>query len=359
MIDNDRNSDEFMNDPLRGHAREERASGSEALDEHYRLILDNADDVIWLWDLRIRKYLYVSPSAVKLFGYTAGEMMGFPLSHVIPEESMWLVREELPARIMAMESGDDTARTRTYDVDVVCSDGSQVPAEIVTTFLSDDRGRVIYVHGVTRNETRKRNAENLLRQSEERYRSIFQNSLAVLYLIDPDDGSIVDANPAAARFYGYSMETLKTMNISQINIAGRETIDEALKTSGKKKGYIYHFRHRLAGGEIKSVEVAGSPIRIGTKIYLYTIVNDITERKKAEEDRERLITELTEALSRIKTLSGMLPICSSCKKIRDDRGYWNQIESYIRDHSDAEFTHGLCPDCIKRLYPGIRGTDSA
>ncbi|MBA4389773.1 MAG: response regulator [Syntrophus sp. (in: bacteria)] len=62
-------------------------------------------------------------------------------------------------------------------------------------------------------------------------------------------------------------------------------------------------------------------------------------------------TELKEALAKIKTLSGLIPICASCKKIRDDKGYWNQLEVYIRDHSDAEFSHGYCPECIKKLYP--------
>ncbi len=75
------------------------------------------------------------------------------------------------------------------------------------------------------------------------------------------------------------------------------------------------------------------------------------EKRQAEEAREKLIRELREALARIKTLSGMLPICMSCKKIRDDKGYWNQIEAYISEHSEAEFSHGLCPECAKKLYP--------
>jgi hypothetical protein len=66
-----------------------------------------------------------------------------------------------------------------------------------------------------------------------------------------------------------------------------------------------------------------------------------------------LIRELQEALTMVKLLSGLLPICASCKKIRDDKGYWTQIESYIRDHSEAEFSHGICPDCLKKLYPEI------
>ncbi len=70
--------------------------------------------------------------------------------------------------------------------------------------------------------------------------------------------------------------------------------------------------------------------------------------------KEKLVSELQSALAKVKTLSGLLPICSSCKKIRDDTGYWNQIESYIRARSEAEFTHSICPNCSKTLYPGLR-----
>jgi PAS domain S-box-containing protein len=84
------------------------------------------------------------------------------------------------------------------------------------------------------------------------------------------------------------------------------------------------------------------------------ISKDITERKRAEADRERTIQELKAALAQVRTLSGLLPICASCKKIRDDQGYWTQIECYIRDHSMADFSHGLCPECVDGLYPEIR-----
>ncbi|MGO9612439.1 MAG: PAS domain-containing protein [Dissulfurispiraceae bacterium] len=81
------------------------------------------------------------------------------------------------------------------------------------------------------------------------------------------------------------------------------------------------------------------------------VFSDITERKRLEAEREKLIVDLQEALSQVKQLSGLLPICSSCKKIRDDKGYWKQIEAYISDHSDALFTHAICPECGKQLYP--------
>ena len=73
--------------------------------------------------------------------------------------------------------------------------------------------------------------------------------------------------------------------------------------------------------------------------------------KQTDEEKSKVIKELQTALERVKTLSGMLPICASCKKIRDDRGYWNRIEAYIEKHSEAEFSHGICPECARKLYP--------
>ena len=76
-----------------------------------------------------------------------------------------------------------------------------------------------------------------------------------------------------------------------------------------------------------------------------------TESETLRIELEDTIDHLNELLSKVKTLSGMLPICASCKKIRDDKGYWNQIESYIQEHSDADFSHSLCPECAVKLYP--------
>ena len=78
---------------------------------------------------------------------------------------------------------------------------------------------------------------------------------------------------------------------------------------------------------------------------------NLDERIKAEKQREKVIDELKAALAEVKQLSGLLPICSHCKKIRDDEGYWNQIESYITKHSDAKFSHGICQECLKKYYP--------
>lgn len=82
------------------------------------------------------------------------------------------------------------------------------------------------------------------------------------------------------------------------------------------------------------------------------LVRDITELKAVELERERLIAELQGASATLRKLTGLLPICAGCKSIRNDRGYWEQVEHYIEAHSEAHFSHGLCPECIARLYPG-------
>lgn len=94
-------------------------------------------------------------------------------------------------------------------------------------------------------------------------------------------------------------------------------------------------------------------------------LTDVSKEMELEARCERLIDHLRQSLSRIKTLEGLLPICAACKKVRDDKGYWNRIEDYIHNHTQARFSHGICPDCAQRLYPElyaegtIRDNDSA
>jgi hypothetical protein len=106
-------------------------------------------------------------------------------------------------------------------------------------------------------------------------------------------------------------------------------------------GFVTNIRRRLRlqNEEIRKAHEA-------TKI-------EIEERKRAQVEKDKLIVEFQEALKKVRTLGGLIPICSSCKKIRDDQGYWSQIESYIRMHSGAEFSHGICPECAKKLYPDL------
>ncbi len=125
----------------------------------------------------------------------------------------------------------------------------------------------------------------------------------------------------------------------------------ALRRYGHKSTYEVEITR--PDGRQRTILLTAAPRteRDGCFAGTFGIFRDVTERKHAEQERERLIAELQEALSQVKTLHGLLPICANCKKVRDDGGYWHMVETYVRDHSNAEFTHTLCPDCIAKLYP--------
>ena len=108
--------------------------------------------------------------------------------------------------------------------------------------------------------------------------------------------------------------------------------------------------HRKAM-EVEESQTKLSELNNKLIVVNHNLENEIIERNDAEEDKSRLIIDLQRALAQVKTLSGLIPICSSCKKIRDDRGFWQQVEVYVRDHSEAEFSHSICPDCLRSLYP--------
>jgi hypothetical protein len=115
-------------------------------------------------------------------------------------------------------------------------------------------------------------------------------------------------------------------------------------------------------GTIRDGLFSGEIIESQGKRYFLTVMIDITERKQAEAELEKTIQELQSAIEQIKTLKGLVPICAWCKKIRNDKGYWEQVESYVSRHTEAAFSHGICPDCAKKLYPEFfkeKGSDIA
>jgi PAS domain S-box-containing protein len=129
--------------------------------------------------------------------------------------------------------------------------------------------------------TQRKKAETAFHHSEKRFRTLFELNTAVMILLDPETGNIIDANPSAAEFYGYSLETLRSMNINQINQLPVENVTGALDAA-KKGGNNFIFPHKIASGEIRTVEVLTSPIPSEDKVLLFSIINDITERRKTE-----------------------------------------------------------------------------
>ena len=125
---------------------------------------------------------------------------------------------------------------------------------------------------------------------------------------------------------------------------------------GKTSSYFAEFRIKAKDGSWVWFANSGKLIergKDGKPIRFVGMSYNINARKIAEQEREEAISQLKAALTEIKTLQGILPICAVCKKIRDDKGFWNQVELYLSQHTCAQFSHGMCPDCVKSYYPDI------
>jgi PAS domain S-box-containing protein len=196
-----------------------------------------------------------------------------------------------------------------------------------------------------------RRAEEALRRSEQELNDFFEHACVGLHWAGPD-GTILRANQAEWGMLGYKQEEYSGHSISEFYV-DESRADVVLERLHRGESLNdYEVRLRCKSGEIKHVLINANVLwEKGKFIHSRCFTRDITDRKREEDERLKLISELTEALTKIKTLRGLLPICASCKKIRDDRGYWKKIESYICEHTEAQFTHGICPDCLAHLYP--------
>ncbi len=176
------------------------------------------------------------------------------------------------------------------------------------------------------------------------------------------DGRILAWNLGAERIYGYSEAEALNMNILAIIPRNRQEEARAFLQRLKGGEVVESFESQRLTKDGKIIDVWLTVTRLsddsGKTTLIATTERDITEKKAAMLKMEQTIDALQKALAEVKTLRGFLPICASCKKIRDDNGYWNQIEAYIRDHSEVEFSHGICPDCAKKLYPELLSKDS-
>ncbi len=130
---------------------------------------------------------------------------------------------------------------------------------------------------------------------------------------------------------------------------GIETAEKIRSSSGIPVIYITAYSNEEIIKKAKLAEPFGYIIKPAKERDLRIAIEIALYRREMEMEREKLIRELKEALANVKTLKGLLPICAWCKKIRDDKGYWEQVESYLGRHADVEFTHGACPECFKKL----------
>jgi len=198
----------------------------------------------------------------------------------------------------------------------------------------------------------KFNSEKKLSESRAKFESIFLGNPEPCAYLD-NDFKIVDINPRFIEFFGYSLKEIKGKKINSIIIPA-ELDEEATKLNyDTLSGYVYFDSLRKHNtGELLPVSISAAPIIIKDEVKgSFVIYKDIIERKKIEEERENLISKLRKAINDVKTLESLIPICSHYKKIRDDSGFWGNVEHYISKHSNVDFSYGICPDCLQKHYP--------
>ena len=266
------------NEQLRREIKE-RLRAEEELqqgEERYRSILENIEEGYFEVDLA-GNFTYFNESLCKIAGYEPNEMMSMNNREYTTTETakeMYQVFNEIyrtgkPATIV--------------DYEIFRKDGTPRILEMSASLMRDSAGQPIGFRGVSRDVTNRKKAEEALRESEERYRSLFKNSLSVMLLIDQETADIVDANPAACSFYGWSHEELTGKKITDINTLTKDQVFQEMEQARSEQRSHFFFRHRLANDEVLDVEVYSGPIKLHGKQLLYSIVYDITERKLAEE----------------------------------------------------------------------------
>lgn len=230
--------------------------------------------------------------------------------------------------------------------------GRKECVEVTAAPIFNEEGKIVQAVYITRDITERKMSEEIVRKSEERYRKLFDSTLDGVYEVNAD-GVFTQMNQACARIFGYeSPEKVIGRNVLEYwsDPRDREAYRAELKL--KKSVSAYHMAAKKFDGKPIDLETTSRIIedQEGNFLGITGILRDVTERKLLEAEQKKLIQLLRSALAEVRTLTGMLPICSSCKKIRDDKGYWSQIESYISEHSGAEFSHGICPECAKKMY---------
>ena len=292
---------------------------------------------------REREIVLVNIQLERQFGYSRDELLGNRLEVLIPERfqgqqvNHWGNFDQLGLR----PSGPGTelyARRK---------DGTEFPVAIDMIPLETDEE--ILVRGEFRDITNQKQIDESLRLREERFRVALENSPVVVFNQDMELRYTWINRPVMAWASHDSLGHTDAEIIGGEDGARLTTIKQGVLDSGV--GIRTEVKATF-GGETRYFDLTVEPLRDsrGVLIGITCATTDVTAMKQAQEERERLVAELQDALAHVKLLNGLLPICAECKRIRDNSGNWLQIENYISGHSEAKFTHGLCPDCGRKLY---------
>lgn len=321
--------------------------------------------------------VFWNDAAERIFGYEGAEALGKPVSLLVPE-SLRASHAEGMARYHA--TGDAPLARQTIETRGLRKSGEEFPVELsVATWRLHRRP---HATAILQDVTLRREMGDRIQALLEYNRSIFdavQVGIRVIAFVDlgaSDEANdpcfpwherigaravITDVNATLTQVLGFSREAMVGASLFEPRFIDDHNAELLVaqafgRRRGLKSSYELTLKHQ--GGGFVPVLVNAIPTAVdaatGQVTQSLAVLTDLTELKKAAAERERLLAELQEAAASIKTLTGLLPICAGCKKIRDGENRWSPVEVYVSAHSGAEFSHGMCPDCIALYYPELR-----
>lgn len=310
-----------------------------------RLIFDQSPIGSAIVSLDFR-YLRVNRQFCLLTGYTEAELTALRFTDITHPED----RELDAARARQLAAGE--IEQHTMEKRYLRKNGATVWVELTARPLRGAAGQPLHYLALTQDITARKQAERGLAQLA----AIIESSDDAI-VSESLDGLIVSWNSGAEALYGYAEPEAVGRSFSMLFPINCSDQIASILDQVRRGQRLHHLEttQRTKQGKLIDVSLSVSPVKNSADEItgVSTIARDITRRKQAERERDRLLEELQVALTQVKHLSGLLPICAHCKKIRDDKGCWTQVELYIRDRSRANFTHSICPDCATKYYPEI------
>lgn len=312
----------------------------------------------WIWEIDSQgRYVFASPKIMDLLGYAPEEVLGrTPYDLMSPHEAE-RVRPLFDEIAAARKSFSLLTNANLH------KDGHEVIVETSGVPVFDYRGDYVGYRGYDHNITERHQAEEALLQNRLHLSEAMDLANIVCWQADPLTNILALNDPYyaflgtdAEREGGYLMKRgdyvqrfLHPEDQERFHALAAQLLASPMADT------VASYEHRIirCSGEIRHVLTRIRVLKdsAGAIIRVYGTDQDITARKEAEREQERLILELEQALAQVKTLKGLLPVCSACRRIRDKSGRWEQMEVYIRNHSEADFSHGICPECAAKLYP--------